>query len=37
VRRDHATVMRDNGVDGRCNNQPWVGEATEGGNRRVAG
>jgi hypothetical protein len=22
--------MRDDGVDGRCNNQPWAGEAMEG-------
>ncbi len=24
VRKGHATVMREDGAGGRCNNQPWV-------------
>jgi hypothetical protein len=37
VRRGHATVTRYNGAGRRRNNQPWAGEAMEGGGRRVAG
>jgi hypothetical protein len=37
VRRDHATVMRDNRAGRRCNNQPWLVEAMEGGGCRVVG
>jgi hypothetical protein len=28
-------MMRDDGAGQRHNNQPWVGEAMEGGGRRV--